>query len=96
MTFNLTATAAGPFDLAGAASDLTTANVSLSAETICPNEIDVRVMAYNLLNFPNGRDRCEDPGDIVLPNRQDTLAKIIDYVAPGRVHGLRITGRDRQ
>ena len=81
-TVDLTATAANNFTLVTASRNLAEGFAFLGAESTCPNEIDVRVMAYNLLNFPNGRDRCEDPGDIVLPNRQDTLAKIIDHVRP--------------
>ena len=79
---DLTATEAGDFTLIGQATQLAPATTPLSAEQTCPNEIDVRVMAYNLLNFPNGRDRCEDPNDIILLNREDTLANIIDYVRP--------------
>ena len=78
----LTASTAGDFDLLGTAIGLTAATASLTAEANCPSEIDVRVLAYNLLNFPNGRAQCQDPNDIVLPNRQDTLAKIIDFVQP--------------
>ncbi|OAV45988.1 hypothetical protein [Lewinella sp. 4G2] len=82
VTLDLTATSAGNFSLIGSSQLLMAANEALSAEEACPNEIDVRVMAYNLLNFPNGRDRCEDPNDIVQLNRQDTLAKIVEHVEP--------------
>ena len=81
-TITLTASTAGDFDLLGTAMGLTAATASLTAEADCPSEIDVRVLAYNLLNFPNGRAQCQDPDDIVLPNRQDTLAKIIEFVQP--------------
>lgn len=40
----------------------------------------ITFMSYNLLNFPNGRDDCGT--NVVVPNRADTLKKIIDYVQP--------------
>jgi hypothetical protein len=40
----------------------------------------LRLMSYNLLNFPNGRDDCGT--NIVVPARWDSLRVICDYVAP--------------
>ena len=40
----------------------------------------MRVMVYNLLNFPNGRNDCGT--NTVVPARWDTLRTIIDYVQP--------------
>jgi Secretion system C-terminal sorting domain len=41
----------------------------------------IKVMSYNLLNFPNGRNDC-GAANLVIPNRQDTLKKITDYIQP--------------
>lgn len=38
------------------------------------------VVAYNLLNFPDGRDDCGS--NTVVPNRADTLRKILAYSKP--------------
>jgi hypothetical protein len=40
----------------------------------------LRLMSYNLLNFPNGRDDCGT--NVVVPARWDSLRLICDYVAP--------------
>ena len=40
----------------------------------------IRAMAYNLLNFPNGRDDCGT--NIVIPARWDSMAIIMDYALP--------------
>lgn len=41
----------------------------------------VTIMSYNLLNFPDGRNDC-GASNTNLPNRFDTLRKIIQYSAP--------------
>lgn len=41
----------------------------------------IKVMTYNLLNFPDGRNDC-GPSNLVITNRVDTLAKIIQYALP--------------
>ena len=46
----------------------------------CPTEIDLRVMSYNLLNFPNGRNDCS--ANTNIPARWDTLEKIAHYYLP--------------
>lgn len=38
------------------------------------------IVTYNLLNFPEGRDDCGT--NTVVPNRADTLRKIISYAKP--------------
>ncbi|MGM0478112.1 MAG: T9SS type A sorting domain-containing protein [Bacteroidota bacterium] len=38
------------------------------------------VVAYNLLNFPDGRDDCGT--NTVVPDRSDTLGKILSYMRP--------------
>ncbi len=40
----------------------------------------ITLVSYNLLNFPNGRDDCGS--NTVVPNRADTLRKIIQYTQP--------------
>lgn len=38
------------------------------------------LVAYNLLNFPDGRDDCGT--NVVVPDRADTLRKILSYARP--------------
>src|SRR3989338_8842166 len=38
------------------------------------------LVSYNLLNFPDGRDDCGS--NTVVPNRADTLRKILSYARP--------------
>jgi len=40
----------------------------------------VTIVAYNLLNFPNGRNDCSS--NTVVPNRADTLRKILQFTKP--------------
>ncbi len=47
----------------------------------CPNDDTLRVMSYNLLNFPDGRDDC-GANNTVIPNRWDSLANINTYLNP--------------
>ena len=42
--------------------------------------MNLKVMHYNLLNFPNGSDICG--ANVAISNREDTLAKILQYVKP--------------
>jgi len=53
--------------------------ISITEE--CPNDDTLRVMSYNLLNFPNGRDDCGG-SNTVVPNRWDSLALINSYLKP--------------
>jgi hypothetical protein len=48
--------------------------------SLCPTKDTIRVMSYNLLNFPNGRDDCGT--NLVIPARWDTLAIITNYIKP--------------
>lgn len=41
----------------------------------------ITIVSYNLLNFPNGRTDC-GISNVNLPNRLDTLRKILGYVKP--------------
>lgn len=40
----------------------------------------ISIVSYNVLNFPEGRDDCG--GNTVVPNRQDTLRKVLQYLSP--------------
>jgi hypothetical protein len=40
----------------------------------------IRVIAYNVLNFPDGRNDCGT--NTVVPNRADTLRKILSFAEP--------------
>jgi hypothetical protein len=46
----------------------------------CPLEDTIRVMSYNILNFPLGRNDCAS--NTLIPRRWDTLAKICTYIKP--------------
>ena len=53
---------------------------ALNIVDVCPMLDTLRVMAYNLLNYPDGRDDC-DSNTVVL-SRWDTLQKIVQYWKP--------------
>lgn len=40
----------------------------------------ISIVSYNVLNFPDGRDDCS--ANTVVPNRQDTLRKVLQYLSP--------------
>ncbi|MGK0314300.1 MAG: exonuclease III [Saprospiraceae bacterium] len=54
-------------------------NINIIQE--CPNDDTLRVMSYNLLNFPEGRDDC-GASNTIVPNRWDSLANINTYLNP--------------
>lgn len=51
--------------------------------------VPLRVVSYNLLNFPNGRNDC-GAGNVNLPNRADSLRKIMRYLQPDIFVGCEI------
>ncbi len=57
---------------------------SIKAQTV-----PLRVVSYNLLNFPNGRNDCGS-GNVNLPNRADSLRKIMQYLKPDIFVGCEI------
>ena len=71
------------FTLSAASSNNSLTGISQSINIIqdCPNYDTLRVMSYNLLNFPNGRDDC-GASNTVVPNRWDSLANINTYLNP--------------
>lgn len=54
---------------------------NLEVIDVCPLTETLKVMTYNLLNFPDGRDDC-GAANTVIPERWDTLRKIVQYVEP--------------
>ena len=58
--------------------------VTASAQTV-----PVRIVSYNLLNFPNGRNDCGS-SNVNLPNRADSLRKIMQYLKPDILAGCEI------
>lgn len=59
------------------------------AATAEAQTVPVRVVSYNLLNFPNGRTDCGS-SNVNLPNRSDTLRKIMQYLQPDIFVGCEI------
>lgn len=53
---------------------------TLLVQSECPQEDTLRIISYNLLNYPNGRNDCGP--NTVVPARWDTLANIMTYVQP--------------
>ena len=52
----------------------------LTANCVFAQTDTLTIVSYNLLNFPEGRDDCGT--NIVVPNRADTLRKILQYAKP--------------
>lgn len=48
----------------------------------------IRVMSYNLLNFPDGRTDCTN--NTLVPNRFDTLRKIVAYSKPDMIGAMEV------
>ena len=51
----------------------------LSFASIAQTET-IKIVSYNVLNFPDGRDDCGT--NTVVPNRADTLRKVLSYLQP--------------
>ncbi len=58
--------------------------MAASAQTV-----PLRIVSYNLLNFPNGRNDCGS-GNVNLPNRSDSLRKTMQYLQPDIFVGCEI------
>lgn len=58
--------------------------IAASAQTV-----PLRIVSYNLLNFPNGRNDCGS-GNVNLPNRSDSLRKTMQYLKPDIFVGCEI------
>jgi len=72
---------AGNYTLSATSGGLSGMSNSITIEDLCPLTSSLKVVAYNLLNFPNGRDDC-GTSNTVVPARWDTLGIIMDYVQP--------------
>jgi hypothetical protein len=57
--------------------------------TAVAQTVPVRIVSYNLLNFPNGRTDCGS-SNVNLPNRADSLRKIMQYLKPDILVGCEI------
>ena len=73
--------AAGSYTLNAAGSGLSGSSDPVIISESCATTADLTVMAYNLLNFPNGRNDCGSANTLV-PARWDSLRIILDYVRP--------------
>ena len=71
---------AGNFQLTATGGGLSGTAPVQTARTDCPVHTDLRVMAYNLLNFPEGKS-CGSSNHN-LSGRADTLRKILAYEKP--------------
>lgn len=58
--------------------------IFVSAQTV-----PLRIVSYNLLNFPNGRNDC-GTSNVNLPNRSDSLRKTMQYLKPDIFVGCEI------
>ncbi len=72
---------AGDFTLMASDGTLYGSSTPITIADQCAAMSNLKVVAYNLLNFPNGRDDC-GASNTVIPARWDTLKTIIDYVLP--------------
>ena len=77
---NLSYNSAGLYSLNASDSNWSSSTVNKEVLSNCPRVSQLRIMSYNLLNFPNGRNDCGS--NTVVPARWDTLAKIIDFTQP--------------
>jgi hypothetical protein len=71
---------AGTYVLQASSTGLLGSSDTITIIDACPSVVNLKVMTYNLLNFPNGRDDCGS--NTVVPNRWDTLLKIAQYTLP--------------
>jgi len=78
---DLALNAAGSFTLSASDGSLIGNSNSITIEDQCATTSNLTVVAYNLLNFPNGRDDC-GASNTVIPARWDTLKTIMDYIQP--------------
>ncbi|MCP4442270.1 MAG: hypothetical protein GY810_25460 [Aureispira sp.] len=77
---DLTLSQAGSYDIQATTGTLNGLLTNFEIREQCPSLDTLRVMSYNLLNFPNGRNDCGT--NTVIPNRWDSLAIITEYIQP--------------
>ena len=75
--------AAGTYVLTASSVDnpMTGISPAVNVVDVCPLFDSIRVISYNILNFPLGRDDC-GAENTVVPARWDTLAKIVTFFKP--------------
>lgn len=78
---DLTLSAADIYTLNAASTSFAGVSENIEIIDLCPLTETLKVMTYNLLNFPDGRDDCGSE-NTVIPARWDTLRKIVQYVQP--------------
>ena len=66
--------------------------VSFSMILFAQNDT-ITLVSYNLLNFPDGRNDCGS-GNVNLPNRSDSLRKIMQYLKPDILVACEIQHKD--
>ena len=74
---DLTLSSAGNYTLGATSTSFTGISSSFEITDVCPLTDTLKVMTYNLLNFPNGRNDCGG-GNMVIPERWDTLRKLFN------------------
>jgi len=70
----------GNYKLQATGGSLIGASDTVAIRTSCPDEVSLKIMSYNLLNYSTGRDDCG--ANTVVPARWDTLEKIVHYYLP--------------
>lgn len=78
---NISLSEAGIFTLNAGSTTLSGTSGNIEITDVCALTETLKVMTYNLLNFPNGRDDC-GATNTVIPARWDTLRKIVQYIEP--------------
>lgn len=63
--------------------------LAFTSSLVQAQSTDIRIVSYNLLNFPNGRNDC-GTSNVNPPNRTDTLRKIMGYLQPDIFVGCEI------
>jgi hypothetical protein len=71
---------AGDYTLLASSGSMIGLSDTISILENCPSEVSLKIMSYNLLNYPNGRDDCG--ANTVIAARWDTLEKIAHYYLP--------------
>lgn len=78
---DLEVSAAGSYTLSATSGGLSGSSNSITIDDMCPLTAELKVVSYNLLNFPSGRDDC-GASNTVIPSRWDSLQIILNYIKP--------------
>lgn len=71
--------APGNYTLSAVSDTLTGLSDPIPIVAACPDDMELKVMFYNVLNFSHVQNSCGGPN---VANRWDTLEKIVHYVVP--------------